>query len=86
LRRGSNFPLLWLLFFTLGFCNPLQQKQFSFFVQIWMFMTSMFFQSAYTLVLIIAHLPFMFSLSIKGLQLIRVTNKTMHHLWVTDVH
>jgi hypothetical protein len=68
LKRGGNSPLLRPLFVTLDLCNPLQQKQFLFFLQIWMFMTSMFFQST------------------KGLQLSRVTNKTMHHLWVTNVH
>jgi hypothetical protein len=52
LKRGDNSPLLQPLFVTLDLCNPLQQKQFSFFLQIWMFMTSMFFQSACTLVLI----------------------------------
>jgi hypothetical protein len=38
------------------------------------------------MVFIIAHKPFMFSLNIKELQLNRVTNKRMHHLWVKDVH
>jgi hypothetical protein len=82
LKRGDNSPLLRPLFVTLDLCNPLQQKQFSFFLQIWMFMTSMFFKALVPWFL----LCIMFSLSTKGLQLSRVTNKTMHHLWVTNVH
>ncbi len=31
LKRGDNFPFLWPMFFSLGFCNPLQQKQCPFF-------------------------------------------------------
>jgi len=49
-------------------------------------MTSMLFQSTYAMVFVVTHKPFVFSLHINEFQLKRVTNITLHHLWVTNVH
>jgi hypothetical protein len=49
-------------------------------------MTSMLLKKTYAMVFVVAFKPFVFSLQINEFQLNKVTNKTPHHLGVTNVH
>jgi hypothetical protein len=51
-----------------------------------MLMTSMLFENTCAMLFVVAHKPFVFPLHIYEFQLNKVTNKTPHHLGVTNGH